>query len=455
MGKWDNITYKEFIELSKKIENTPQSFVSIILEGGLGNQMFKIFCLISYCISYNKKYIFNKNLPLNNNNKIDTRNTYWNSIFKSIAENTYDKRLFENQYNEKNLYGYNEIPFYEKDTILLGYYQNYKYFEKNYDKIINILNINETQKEIEHKYLKNEKTISLHIRRGDYKKLENYIVLDILYYIQAIKYIIEKDKSRCNEILCVYEKQDENEVCKMIEELQDIFTEIKFIKVSPDLQDWEQMLLMSVCQHNIIANSTFSWWSAYLNKNEEKIICYPEKWFVKPRNLTGMFPGKWKMIKNHNLYLKDFFNEMKNYTIMKMDTHFPLFNIGKDDVDVLCLNMNETIHTITKVTNEKYPNLRLKKDVITEKENFNPNGKLNLDSDDQKSQKSQVNEINFDLNENVKISENRDNNFDLFNNENQSIDNTHQVDLTEIKQENKDIDEKVLEIPAFLRRQAN
>ncbi len=101
------------------------------------------------------------------------------------------------------------------------------------------------------------------------------------------------------------------------------------------------------------------------------------------------------------------------------------------------------------------PNLRLKKDVITEKENFNPNGKLNLDSDDQKSQQSQVNEINFDLNENVKISENRANNFDLFNNENQSIDNTHQVDLTEIKQENKDIDEKVLEIPAFLRRQAN
>ena len=101
------------------------------------------------------------------------------------------------------------------------------------------------------------------------------------------------------------------------------------------------------------------------------------------------------------------------------------------------------------------PNLNLKKDVITEKENFNANEKLNPDSDDQKSQLSQVNEINFDLNQNVKKSENRANNFDLFNNENQSIDNTHQVDLTEIKQENKDIDEKVLEIPAFLRRQAN
>ena len=83
----------------------------------------------------------------------------------------------------------------------------------------------------------------------------------------------------------------------MIQELQDIFTEIKFIKVSSDLQDWEQMLLMSVCQHNIIANSTFCLWSAYMNKNVNKIVCYPEKWFVKPRNITGMFPDKWNMIK--------------------------------------------------------------------------------------------------------------------------------------------------------------
>ncbi len=80
-----------------------------------------------------------------------------------------------------------------------------------------------------------------------------------------------------------------------IKELQDIFTEIKFIKILQNLQDWEQMLLMSVCRRNIIANSTFSWWSAYLNKNVNKIVCYPEKWFVKPKNITGMFPGNTKL----------------------------------------------------------------------------------------------------------------------------------------------------------------
>ena len=58
---------------------------------------------------------------------------------------------------------------------------------------------------------------------------------------------------------------------------------------------------MSLCRHNIIANSTFSWWSAYLNKNVNKIVCYPEKWFVKPINLTEMFPKKWKIIKYINV----------------------------------------------------------------------------------------------------------------------------------------------------------
>ena len=81
--------------------------------------------------------------------------------------------------------------------------------------------------------------------------------------------------------------------------------------------------------------------------------------------------------------------------------------------------------------------------------------KSKFDLDDQKSQKNLVNEIHFNVNQNVEISENDTNNFDLFNNENQSTTNSHQVDLTEIEQEDKDIDEKVLEIPAFLRRQAN
>ena len=101
------------------------------------------------------------------------------------------------------------------------------------------------------------------------------------------------------------------------------------------------------------------------------------------------------------------------------------------------------------------PNLKLQKDLIAEREFDEINKKSEFDFDNQKSQKNQINEIQFNLNQKVEISENDTNNFDLFNNENQSTTNNHQVDLSEIEQEDKDIDEKVLEIPAFLRRQAN
>ena len=97
----------------------------------------------------------------------------------------------------------------------------------------------------------------------------------------------------------------------------------------------------------------------------------------------------------------------------------------------------------------------LYKDLIAEKEFDETNKKPKFDLDDQKSQKDQINEIHFNLDQNVEISEDDTNNLDLFNNENQSTNNNHKIDLTEIEQENRDIDEKVLEIPAFLRRQAN
>ncbi len=101
------------------------------------------------------------------------------------------------------------------------------------------------------------------------------------------------------------------------------------------------------------------------------------------------------------------------------------------------------------------PNLKLQRDEITEKEIDKNSYKLNLDLDDQKLQQNQINEIDLNINKKLEVPENKANNFDLFDDKIESNVNKHQIDLTEIEQENKDIDEKVLEIPAFLRRQAN
>ena len=101
------------------------------------------------------------------------------------------------------------------------------------------------------------------------------------------------------------------------------------------------------------------------------------------------------------------------------------------------------------------PDLNTQKDVIAEKEFEKITMEFNSDQDNQNLQKNYTNERNFDLNQNDEVLENKNHNFDLFNNENKTSIDRHQIDLTEIEREDGDIDEKVLEIPAFLRRQAN
>ena len=76
---------------------------------------------------------------------------------------------------------------------------------------------------------------------------------------------------------------------------------MKFIKADDKAVDWQQLLLMSCCQHNIIANSTFSWWGAYFNENKNKIVCYPDVWFgskLAHNDTKDLFLDSWDKISN-------------------------------------------------------------------------------------------------------------------------------------------------------------
>ena len=136
-------------------------------------------------------------------------------------------------------------------------------------------------------------TVSLHFRIGDYKaNPKNHPILSIDYYKKALKNLISKTKKDSWIICYCCENNDYPEVMHKINVLQKTFLNLNFIRINNILKDWEQMIYMSNCKHNIIANSTFSWWSAYFNKNKEKIVYYPKIWYSNSE-VNGLHLKNW------------------------------------------------------------------------------------------------------------------------------------------------------------------
>lgn len=272
--------------------------IYIELKGGLGNQLFQIFTGISYAIENNIEFKiirskFDKISPLDNKS---LRPTYFEKFLFNLSKFTCDN-INILTYNEAS-FKYNKIPNINKNFKINGYFQSPKYFESNYQYIINLINLDKQKKEIKEKYkeyFNNKNTTSLHFRIGDYKKVPDYHkILNCEYYINAIKDILEKDNT-CDSVLYFNEEQDNYIVENMINNIKKSYPQINFIQCSYNILDWEQLLLMSLCNHNIIANSTFSWWGAYFNINPEKIVYYPSVWFGPACNndTKDLFPENW------------------------------------------------------------------------------------------------------------------------------------------------------------------
>ena len=271
--------------------------IYIELKGGLGNQLFQIFCGISYAIKSNIEFriIGIKNdLVLPHDNRC-LRPTYFNNFLTNLKDFTCN-HINLPQYNEP-AFTYKKIPFYDKDFKINGYFQSPKYFENNYKKIIDLIELDKQKCIIKNKYnyYLNDKIISIHFRFGDFlKKPDYHLILNTEYYIKSLETIIQKDNN-CINVLYFNEKQDNNIIENIIKNIKQVYPYLNFINCDYNIQDWEQLLLMSLCNHNIIANSTFSWWAAYFNSNPEKIVCYPNIWFGPNCNNSteDLFPKNW------------------------------------------------------------------------------------------------------------------------------------------------------------------
>lgn len=276
------------------------------LMGGLGNQLFQIFTVISYAIKRNHEFKF-LNCEKLGLGETTVRNTYWKSFFSKLSSCLFDENPnFHIVYREEEA-TYKNIPghLFQPNTniMLVGYFQSYKYFQQNFNLICLILDIYEKRQEVlkecvENKILnigKLKTTISIHFRLGDYKNIQQYHpIMSYEYYKKSLDYILNYIDYNPN-VLYFCEDQDIDHVNETIKKLNVEYPSIQFSRAPNILNDWQQLLLMSACRNNIIANSSFSWWSAYINSYADKLVCYPSTWFgpACDKDTTDLFLPNW------------------------------------------------------------------------------------------------------------------------------------------------------------------
>ena len=185
------------------------------------------------------------------------------------------------------LSGTEDIPFdYEnvtrkEDGFYDGYWQNENNFLPIRDKILEVFSFPQfnDKRNIElAELITNKRAVSCHVRRGDYLKDPLYGVCTSEYYVKAIDEINRKVSP---DLYCVF--SDDIKWCK--ENLGEIIgkdKEIVFVDWNKGENSFRDMQLMSLCNHNIIANSSFSWWGAWLNNHDDKVVVAPNIWMNKP-----------------------------------------------------------------------------------------------------------------------------------------------------------------------------
>jgi len=192
-------------------------------------------------------------------------------------------------YYEPDDFSYRPIPMVD-DINLCGYFQSYKYFEDNKSHILKIFRVNnEIEERISRgfKFIEDTETCSIHVRRGDYLNMPEYHpFLGIEYYKNAI------DLFDNNMLFVVF--SDDINWCK------ENFGKInrRFVYIDYNNQPIE-LHIMKLCKNHIIANSSFSWWGAYLCENHNQTVIAPKKWFGVAYNkytTKDLLPPLWRQI---------------------------------------------------------------------------------------------------------------------------------------------------------------
>jgi hypothetical protein len=289
------------------------------LEGGLGNQLFQYAIAKKISCDLNCHLILDIGVVTTQhddrqltlfNYKIDSTSISLDhnmSLHPKTAIEKFGLKDVDIIIEDKSLDVLRMASLISKSTYLIGWWQSYKYIEsikdtlrdEIYPKNTNDSSFNEAKFWIESK----KNTVAIHVRRGD--SIYNYGMLPKSYYFDAIKLLM--GKISMPEI--IYFSDDpvwvENELVTRYRG--------HIISSKWDLKVYEELALMSLCDHHIIANSTFSWWGCWLKKNENGISIRPSPWFGTFNDIVDeekICPESWLIVnltekittKSHTVY---------------------------------------------------------------------------------------------------------------------------------------------------------
>lgn len=278
--------------------------ITVKLIGGLGNQMFQ--------------YALGRHLSIKNNcdlymdiNEFETYKLHKYSLqhFK-IKENflkleDVPKKSFFDRFKFLNTGFTQERKFnFSKNILdtkapnyLEGYWQSELYFNEIRETLLKDFEVEKplTGKNLEiFEEIKGVESISLHIRRGDYVSNQQtnsfHGTCSLNYYKRALDYISGEKPDDLN----IFAFSDDPQWVK-----ENLKTEIpiRFVDHNDADTNFEDLRLMSLCKNNIIANSSFSWWGAWLNQNSEKIVIAPQRWFNNDKvDTSDVVPNSWTKI---------------------------------------------------------------------------------------------------------------------------------------------------------------
>lgn len=244
--------------------------------GRTGNMMFQA----AACIGYAKKHGIKWGCP------VDTREVpHFLRMFPNVPVIDGMFRPFNR--TDPSQFNYEEFPRFERDTTLVGFFQSEKYFENAKDEVRKAF-------KLDHTALFNDQC-SIHVRLGDYVQHSgSFPPVDFKYISEAIYHIV--NTSGIKRFLVFSDE---------ISKAHTIFKPIGGVEFSfiHEVGEYESLSIMHSCSNQIIANSTFSWWGAWLNPNPDKIVICPhhETWFGPDNGVKAppvdLIPSTWHQIR--------------------------------------------------------------------------------------------------------------------------------------------------------------